>query len=180
MEQLDAAKRKATRSILELKEDLALDKVPILIESFDISNLGEREAVGSKITFLEGTPNKKEYRMYRIKTVSQQDDPAMMGEIIRRRFTRLSKERREPPDLVVVDGGITQVRAAKRQLDQMTLDIPVIGLAKKSEQIYMHDGRVLELDRNSTASLLLQHIRDEAHRFAVRYHRKRREEGELA
>lgn len=175
LEQSNAVKKKASRSLAELERELGLRKMPKLIECFDISNLGEKEAVGSKIAFMNGTPNKKEYRMYKIKTVSSQDDPAMMGEIIRRRFTRLLEEKGTLPDLVVVDGGITQVKSAKKSMYGLGIDIPVIGLAKKLEQIYMPDGEILEPERNSAASLLLQHVRDEAHRFAVRYHRKRRE-----
>ena len=175
LEQLGAIKKTAADSVSELGKNLGLNHPPRTIECFDISNLGEKEAVGSKIVFVDGTPNKKEYRMYKIRAVSGQDDPAMMGEIVRRRFTRLLKEKRDLPDLVVVDGGITQVKAAKRQLDQLAVDMTVIGLAKKSEQIHLPDGRILELDRDSASSLLLQHIRDEAHRFAVNYHRKRRE-----
>jgi excinuclease ABC subunit C len=180
LEQLDAARKKAANSLFELRSILGLKKVPKAIECFDISNLGEREAVGSKIAFLDGMPNKKEYRMYRIRTVFRQDDQAMIGEIVRRRFTRLLKEGRILPDLVVVDGGITQVRAAKRQLDELAVTAPVIGLAKRLEQIYLPDGRILEPHRNSASSLLLQHIRNEAHRFAVKYHRKRIEKTEVS
>ncbi len=175
LEQSYAAKKRAAISLAELKKELGLTKVPRLIECFDISNLGEKEAVGSKVAFANGAPNKKEYRMYKIKTVLGQDDPAMMGEVIRRRFTRLLEEKGTLPDLVVVDGGITQVKSAKRSLYGLGIDIPIIGLAKKLEQIYIPNGEILEPERNSESSLLLQHVRDEAHRFAVKYHRKRRE-----
>ena len=180
LEQLDATRTKATNALVELRNGLRLQKVPNVIECFDISNLGEREAVGSKVTFLNGLPNKKDYRMYKIKSVLHQDDQAMMGEIVRRRFTRLLKDGETPPDLIVVDGGTAQVNAAKRQLDELAVTIPVIGLAKRLEQIYLTDGRIIEPNRSSASSLLLQHIRDEAHRFAVKYHRKRREKAQVS
>jgi len=175
LEHLSTAKKKAADSLLELKNRLGLGKVPRLIECFDISNLGRRNAVGSKISFLDGMPNKREYRMYKIKTVFQQDDQAMIGEIVHRRFTRLLKDGGELPDLVIVDGGIAQVLAAKRKLDALAITTPIIGLAKRLEQICLPNGNILEIDVNSQPSLMLQQIRDEAHRFAVSYHRKRRE-----
>ena len=175
LEQLDLARNKAANALLELKNSLDLKRLPKIIESFDISNLGEREAVGSKIAFFNGMPNKKEYRMYKVRTVLGQDDPAMIGEIVRRRFTRLLEEKGAPRDLIVVDGGTAQVRAAKRQLDNLAITTPVIGLAKRLEQIFLPDGFIIESDRRSPSSLLLQHIRDEAHRFAITYHRKRRD-----
>jgi excinuclease ABC subunit C len=175
LEQLDLARNKAANALLELKNSLDLKRLPKIIECFDISNLGEREAVGSKIAFFNGMPNKKEYRMYKVRTVLGQDDPAMIGEIVRRRFTRLLEEKGAPRDLIVVDGGTAQVRAAKRQLDNLAITTPVIGLAKRLEQIFLPDGFIIESDRRSPSSLLLQHIRDEAHRFAITYHRKRRD-----
>lgn len=175
LDQIKEAKEKATKSVFELKKDLKLDNAPEVIECFDISNLGVKEAVGSKIVFLNGVPHKKEYRMYKIRTISNQDDQAMIGEIVRRRFNRLVKDGGRYPDLVMVDGGIAQVRAAKKQLDDLSIEIPIIGLAKKWEHIYLPNGKIIELDESSMSSLLLQQIRDEAHRFAIRYHRKRRE-----
>ena len=174
LEQSKTTQEKITKALINLKKDLKLDKKPQVIECYDISNLGEKEAVGSKIAFYNGKPNKKEYRMYKIKSIFTQDDQAMIGEIIQRRFNRLLKENGRQPDLIVVDGGITQVRAANRKLDKLKMNIPVIGLAKKQENIYLSNGKLLTLDRSSNSSILLQHIRDEAHRFAIRYHRKRR------
>ncbi len=164
-DQVTTAKKKAGDSLLELKNYLGLEKIPRTIECFDISNLGERNPVGSKICFYDGAPNKREYRKYRIKTVFHQNDQAMMGEIIARRFSRVLKEEETIPDLIVVDGGITQVLAAKKQLDSLGFTAPVIGLAKKQEQICLPSGTILDPDRNSKSSLLLQHMRDEAHRF---------------
>ncbi len=172
---LTTAKEKAANSLLELKNYLGLEKTPGTIECFDISNLGERNPVGSKICFCDGAPNKREYRMYRIKTVLHQNDQAMMGEIIARRFSRLLKEEKQVPDLIVVDGGIPQVLSAQKQLDNLGITAPLIGLAKRREQIFLPNGKMLETDRNSKSSLLLQHMRDEAHRFAINYHRRKRE-----
>jgi excinuclease ABC subunit C len=172
---LTAAKRKNADALLELKNYLRLEKTPGTIECFDISNLGERNPVGSKICFYAGAPNKREYRMYRIKTVLHQNDQAMIAEIIARRFSRLLKEEKKVPDLIVVDGGIPQVLAAKKQLDNLGITAPLIGLAKKREQIFLPNGEMLEPDQNSKSSLLLQHMRDEAHRFAINYHRRKRE-----
>ncbi len=168
-------RKKTVFSLRKLKSDLGLKKLPKLIECFDISTLGEKYPVGSKVAFLDGIPYKKGYRMYKIRTVLHQDDQAMIGEIVSRRFKRMLKENEKPPNLVVVDGGLAQLRAAKLRLDEFKIDIPIIGLAKRLEQIYLPDGKILHLDRNSKSSLLLQHIRDEAHRFAIKYHRKRRE-----
>lgn len=118
--------------------------------------------------------------MYRIKTILHQNDQAMMGEIIARRFSRLLKEEKKVPDLIVVDGGIPQVLAAKKQLDNLGITAPLIGLAKRREQICLSNGKMLEPDRNSKSSLLLQHMRDEAHRFAINYHRRKREKIQLS
>jgi excinuclease ABC subunit C len=175
LEQSRKTQEKNAKALGNLKKDLKLNKIPRVIECYDVSNLGEKEAVGSKIAFYEGKPNKKEYRMYKIKTISTQDDQAMIGEIIKRRFNRLLKEDRRQPDLIVVDGGLLQVKVAKMELDKLKINVPVIGLAKKKEDIYLPNGEVLGLDRNSNSSLLLQHVRDEAHRFAIRYHKKRRD-----
>ncbi|MCW3975929.1 MAG: excinuclease ABC subunit UvrC [Candidatus Bathyarchaeota archaeon] len=175
LNQLKLKRENVTKTLKQLKKDLSLNIFPRRIECFDISTLGEKEAVGSKIIFIEGSPHKRGYRMYKIKTITYQDDQAMIGEIVKRRFRRLLKEKEEPPNLVLVDGGLGQVRAAKKVIDDLSIDIPIIGLAKKFEHVYFPDGKMLNLDRQSNSSLLLQQIRDEAHRFAIKYHRKRRD-----
>jgi len=156
LEQTKKTQEKNAKALRNLKKDLKLNKIPRVIECYDVSNLGEKEAVGSKIAFYEGKPNKKEYRMYKIKTISTQDDQAMIGEIIKRRFNRLLKEDGRQPDLIVIDGGLLQVKVAKMELDKLKINVPVIGLAKKKEDIYLPNGEVLDLDRNSNSSLLLQ------------------------
>ncbi len=180
LDQLTKVKQKLQDSLEQLKKDMGLMDIPRLIECYDISNLGSKQAVGAKILFQDGRPNKKMYRMFKIKTISGQDDQAMMGEVIQRRFKRLIEEDTTPPDLVVVDGGITQVKKAKNELDTLSLSIPVIGLAKKWERIYFPDGNILELSNRSKSKLLLQQIRDETHRFALQYHRKRREKNQIS
>jgi excinuclease ABC subunit C len=175
LNQLKLKRENVNKTLKQLEKDLSLNIFPRRIECFDISTLGEKEAVGSKIIFIEGCPHKRGYRMYKIKTVTYQDDQAMIGEIVKRRFRRLLKEKEDPPNLVLVDGGLGQVRAAKKVIDDLSIDIPIIGLAKKFEHVYFPDGKMLNLDRQSNSSLLLQQIRDEAHRFAIKYHRKRRD-----
>jgi excinuclease ABC subunit C len=175
LNQLKLKRENVNKTLKQLEKDLSLNIFPRRIECFDISTLGEKEAVGSKIIFIEGSPHKRGYRMYKIKTITYQDDQAMIGEIVKRRFRRLLKEKEDPPNLVLVDGGLGQVRAAKKVIDDLSIDIPIIGLAKKFEHVYFPDGKMLNLDRQSNSSLLLQQIRDEAHRFAIKYHRKRRD-----
>ncbi len=175
LEQFESERMKALNSLQKLKEVLNLDRIPQMIECFDISNLGQKESVGSKVSFRDGRPDRKQYRMYKIKKIFHQDDQAMIGEIVERRFKRLLKEENIFPDLVVVDGGIAQLQAAKKKMDALNIKIPIIGLAKKQEQIYLQNGDILNLNTRSQPSLILQQIRDEAHRFALQYHRKRRD-----
>ncbi|MCX7008016.1 MAG: GIY-YIG nuclease family protein, partial [Kiritimatiellaeota bacterium] len=122
----------AAIGVAELQQVLALAKPPHIIEAYDVSNIAGTLAVGSLVCAVEGVPHKQRYRRFRIRTVEGSDDPAMMAEMIRRRFARLIAERGERPDLVLVDGGLTQLRAARRELDGLGLrDLPVAGLAKK-------------------------------------------------
>ena len=164
--------------IKRLQEALHLSELPHLIEGYDISNISGTHAVASQVCSKDGLPHKKNYRMYRIKTVPGIDDPGMMAEVIRRRFSRGLKEHQTLPDLVIVDGGITQLRAAKAELGKLGLsDLPIAGLAKRFEEIYQEkDNNVstLRLPTDSQALKILQQLRDEAHRFALTYHRKLR------
>ena len=183
----------AAAGVAELQQVLGLAKPPCVIEAYDISNIAGTLAVGSLVCAVEGMPQKQRYRRFRIRTVEGSDDPAMMAEMVRRRFARLIAEKGERPDLVLVDGGLTQLRAARRELDGLGLrDLPVVGLAKKFEEIYYEGavsqqmvssahhpplnthhsaGPVIRLPENSHALHVLQRIRDEAHRFALDYHR---------
>ena len=164
-------------SLSELKNLLGLKSMPQRIEGFDISNTGGDESVGSMVVFDEGKPNKSEYRKYKIRTVSGPDDVASLHEVIRRRYASLLTEGQEfMPDLVFVDGGKGQLNAALKALKELGVeDVAVASLAKKEEEIFIpsqKDG--LRLKRTSPALQLLQNIRDEAHRFAITYHRRRR------
>ncbi|TAN36827.1 MAG: excinuclease ABC subunit UvrC [Verrucomicrobia bacterium] len=173
----------AAAGVAELQQVLGMIKPPRVIEAYDISNIAGTLAVGSLVCAVAGMPQKQRYRRFRIRTVEGSDDPAMMAEMIRRRFARLIAERGERPDLVLVDGGLTQLRAARRELDGLGLrDLPVAGLAKKFEEIYYEGALsgqlsavsrdpIIRLPENSRALHVLQRIRDEAHRFALDYHR---------
>ena len=156
----------------ELKDHLGLDGIPHVIECFDISHTTGTSVVGSMVRFRDGRPDKQNYRRFRIKTVEGIDDVSAIGEVVRRRYARLIEERSTLPDLIMVDGGRGQLRAAVRETRDLGLTIPVIALAKKEEQVYMQGhAHPLPIDRKERASLFLQEIRDEAHRFAVAYHR---------
>jgi excinuclease ABC subunit C len=122
----------------------------------------------------DGMPYKAGYRKYQIKTVEGANDPAMMHEVIARRLARIKTGEVKPPDLIVIDGGNTQLGAALKAREATGLTIPMMGLAKKFEEIYAEDGRVLRFDKESPGMQILRRARDEAHRFAVSYHRNRR------
>ena len=163
----------------ELKKELDLPVTPFRIEAYDISNLQGNDAVGSMVTFVNAKTNKSGYRRFRIRNVDQIDDFAMIAEVIGRRFRRLAEEGAVRPDLVLIDGGKGQVSSARKVLLELGFDeIPVIGLAKKFEEIHRQGVRdPLKLPRRSAALKLLQRIRNEAHRFAIEYHRKLRSKG---
>ena len=156
----------------ELAEVLGLKKVPARIEAFDISNIKGEEACGSMVTFKDGRPEKSKYRMFKIREVEGQDDYAMMREVVRRRYTGSLKDKLSKPDLVIIDGGRGHLSAAAQEIRAAGLkDVPVIGIAKVFEHIYTL-GRDLPiaLPPSSKALQLIQRIRDESHRFAIRYH----------
>ncbi len=159
-----------------LRKALGLQKAPRRIECFDISNIGGRFAVGSMVCFLDGRPAGREYRRYRIRTVQGIDDFAMIREVIGRRYTRVMEEKAPLPDLVIVDGGEGQLNAAIQAL--MAANCPplaIIGLAKREEEVHLPGVKEpLRLPRHDPALKLLQAVRDEAHRFAISYHRQLR------
>jgi excinuclease ABC subunit C len=160
-------------SILALQKDLRLENAPKRIEAFDVSNLQGCDAVASMVVFDNGKPKKGEYRKFKIKNVQGIDDFRMMAETVERRITRILKENRELPDLILVDGGKGQLSAVLNVLKKFEIsDQPVIGLAKRLEEIYLPGiSDPQTLPRSSISLRLLQRIRDEAHRFAVTYHR---------
>lgn len=171
-------KEDAQAGLSALQAALALPEPPRVIECFDISNISGTYAVGSMVCSVGGLPQKNRYRLFRIKTVQGIDDPAMMAELIQRRYARVIQEKQKRPDLVLVDGGITQLRAAQSALNHLGLrDLPVAGLAKKFEEIHYernHSRAPIRFSLDSPALRLLQYIRDEAHRFALTYHRNLR------
>ncbi len=173
------------RALSDLQEVLALDKPPLRIECYDVSTIQGRDTVASMVVFEDGLPKKSDYRRFRIRTVAGQDDFAAMEETLRRRFTAylidrdLPVEERGkfayPPSLVVVDGGAGQLGRAVAVLAELGIDIPAVGLAKRLEEVYVPGtNEPITIARGSESLYLLQRVRDEAHRFAVTYHRKLR------
>jgi excinuclease ABC subunit C len=180
-----------SRALTELARTLGLEQAPLRIECYDISNLGPTDTVGSMVVFEDGLPKRSDYRRFEIKGVAGQDDFASMEEMLRRRFSRLVEPERDaptrgrrfsyPPALVVVDGGRGQLAQATKVLSDFGLSIPHIGLAKRLEEIYFPDHpEPLVIARGSESLFVLQHVRDEAHRFAITYHRSKREKRALA
>ncbi|HNQ36111.1 MAG TPA: UvrB/UvrC motif-containing protein, partial [bacterium] len=162
----------ADRRVLKLKERLGLEKEPLRIEAYDISNLFGSEAVGSMVTFLAGSPYRDGYRRFRIRGVRGSDDYAMLAEVLRRRFSETGWPK---PDLVLVDGGRGQVETARRVMKEVGVDLPLVGLAKKFERFFVAGRRLpLPVPPESPEGLFLRQVRDEAHRFAVGYHRRLR------
>lgn len=162
-------------AVLQLQEALGLPAPPQTIEAFDISNLGEAFAVAAMVHFRNGSPLRSAYRRYKIKTVESQNDFAMMMEVVTRRLRRLSDEDKAFPDLLLIDGGKGQLGAARKALAQFEKPPMLVSLAKKEETLfspYREEG--VELPASHPARKLAQHIRDEAHRWAVSYHRKLR------
>lgn len=175
-------KREELPSLEELARIIGLEAPPLRIEGFDISNTGGDESVGSLVVFEKGRPKKDEYRKYRIKTVAGPNDVASLQEVVHRRYSRILEEGQKLPDLVLVDGGKGQLHAAETALRSMGLgDVPLVSLAKKEEIIFTRGEKEgIRLDRTSPALKLLQFIRDEAHRFAISFHRQRREKKSFA
>ena len=163
-------------SLKELKDLLDLEKIPYRIEAFDISHIGGVQTVGSLIVFDRGEPLKKEYRKYKIKTVEGIDDVASIYEIVKRRYSRLIEENKQFPDLILIDGGKGQLNSAVRALKELKIEnIPVISIAKKEELIFIPGKKEpVVLEKSSPCLRLIQRIRDEAHRFAITFHRKLR------
>lgn len=166
-------KKTMENSLIELKKYLKLENLPRVIEGYDISNISGKFAVGSKVSFKDGKPNKKSYKHFKIKTPGP-NDFAMMEELLTRRLKRVDSD--PEPDLMVIDGGKGQLGMVCGVLEKLNLThIPVIGLAKEFEEIYTPNSkRPIIIPKNSKALHLLQQVRDESHRFAITYHRKLR------
>jgi excinuclease ABC subunit C len=180
-----------SRALAELGGLLELERAPLRIECYDVSNLGPTDKVGSMVVFEDGLPKRADYRRFEIKGVPGQDDFASMEEMLARRLARLASERdlgsgerrrfAYPPSLIVVDGGRGQLSAATKALAEADVHIPAIGLAKRLEEVYFPERPdPLLIPRGSEALFVLQHLRDEAHRFAVTYHRQKRARRALA
>ncbi|MCT4615489.1 MAG: excinuclease ABC subunit UvrC [Marinifilaceae bacterium] len=167
-----------TQSILELmKSDLRLNKLPSHIECFDNSNIQGTNPVASCVVFKNARPSKKDYRKFNIKTVVGANDFASMEEIIYRRYKRLIDEKQDLPQLVIIDGGKGQLGAALNSFERLNIrgEIAVIGIAKRLEEIFFPgDQYPLYLDKNSYTLKVIQHLRNEAHRFAITFHRDKR------
>ena len=161
------------QGVEELQRALGMVCVPHVIEAFDISNLAGNQAVGSMVRFVGGRPSNKDYRRFKIQQVFGIDDYRMMQEVVRRRYTRLVMERKPLPDLILIDGGKGHLGAARAVMQEMGLDkIPMMSLAKQEEEIFLPGKpESLRLAVGSQARYLVAHVRDEAHRFAIGYHK---------
>ena len=166
---------KISPSVLLLQKSLRLPLPPLIIETFDVSSLFGENPVGSMVRFQNGKPDKAGYRKYLIKQVTGQDDYAMLEEIIRRRYSRLAQESRQMPDLILVDGGLGQLHFAQKALNKLGLEIPLASIAKQEEEIFLPERKnPFKLPKTNDGLKLLQHCRDEAHRFAITFHKTRR------
>lgn len=159
----------------QLQRALNLPRLPERVETFDISNIMGNQAVGSMASFFNGKPDKSNYRRFRIREVEGIDDFQMLAEIIRRRYSRLKREGLIFPDLIIVDGGKGQLSAAVAALASLEVQIPIAAIAKRQEEIFLPGKRdPVRLAQDSLALQLVQRTRDEAHRFAISYHRQLR------
>lgn len=171
------------RLMSRMKADFRLSQEPRHIECFDNSNIQGSNPVASCVVFRNGKPSKRDYRHFTIKTVVGADDFASMKEVLHRRYTRLMSEGEELPQLVVVDGGKGQLNAAVEAFDEMGIrgKVALIGIAKRLEEIYFPGDRIpLYIDKKSESLRVVQHLRDEAHRFGITFHRDRRSKGQVA
>ncbi|SFL20137.1 excinuclease ABC subunit UvrC [Halanaerobium salsuginis] len=168
--------QRTSGAVEKLGQILAIDPAPYHIEGFDISNIQGTDSVASMVVFKNGRPSKQDYRRFKIKTVEGPDDFSSMKEVVERRYARLLREDRKLPDLILIDGGKGQLNAAYEILKLLGIeDLPIIGLAKKEEEIFRPNQREpITLPHHLPTLQLLQRVRDEAHRFAVSYHRKLR------
>ena len=174
--------RKSQRILGTMMKDLRMKEPPVMIECFDNSNFQGDYAVAAMVCFRNGRPDKNEYRHYNIKTVTGPDDFASMEEVIYRRYKRQIEENKPLPQLIVVDGGKGQLSAALNSLEKLELrgKITIIGIAKKLEEIYYPDDPLpLYIDKKSETLKILQRLRDEAHRFGITHHRKKRDKATL-
>jgi excinuclease ABC subunit C len=162
----------AVNEIEDLKNLLRLDKLPLRIEAFDISNIFGREATGSLVSFYKGFADKDNYRRFRIKSVETIDDYKMLSEVIHRRYLRLIEEKLPLPDLILIDGGRSHLSVVDKEVKKLGLKISLVSIAKDKENIYTKNkSKPIKLGQDTPALNLIRRVRDEAHRFAVSYHR---------
>ena len=157
---------------VKLKKILHLSRLPMKVEAFDVSNIQGKDACGSMVYFYNGMPDKSNYRKFRIKSVEDIDDYGMIREIVRRRYKRIKEEKTAFPDLIIIDGGKGHLGVAYDELVRLNLRrIPIIAIAKKKERIYTRSSKIpLDINRDGELLHFIQRIRDEAHRFALKYH----------
>lgn len=182
LSQAEKTKQKENRVTQQLKDDLKLKAIPNHIECFDNSNIQGTNPVASMVCFKNGKPSKKDYRHFKIKTVIGPDDFGSMKEIVFRRYKRLQDENIPFPNLIVIDGGKGQLHAACDALKELGIytDIPIIGIAKRLEEIYYPEDSIpLHISKKSESLKLIQQLRDEAHRFAITFHRSLRSKGQV-
>ena len=165
----------------ELKDAFGADSDITDIECFDISNIQGKYAVASMVHFTDGVPDTSQYRRFRIRSLDSPNDPAMIHEVVGRRLQHLMNEGLAMPDLMVIDGGVTQLTRAREAADAIGAEVRIVSLAKRYEEVFTHPKREpIRMSERSPGRKILQNIRDEAHRFAVTYHRKLRDKGSVA
>lgn len=177
LEKEKAAKKRIPHSVKELKEQLGLERLPRRIECFDNSNLQGSDPVASMVCFVDARTRKSSYKRFHIKTVEGPDDFASMKEVLSRRYKRVMDEEQQIPDLIVVDGGKGQLSSAVEALREIGFygECEIVGLAKRLEEVFVPSkSKPIMIPKKSSALKLLQQVRDEAHRFAVEFHRKKR------
>jgi excinuclease ABC subunit C len=167
------AKQRVSPVLIEIQEKLHLDNPPRWIEAFDVSNLGDKFAVGSSVAFKDGKPFKQYYRRYRIRRIVGQNDFAMIRQVVSRRLKDL-KKRKSKPGLLLIDGGKGQLSSALRVIKELDTGVPTFALAKRNDELYDARGNVISIPQTDKSFYLLKRLIDEAHRFAIGYHRKLR------
>jgi excinuclease ABC subunit C len=177
LEKEQSSRERIPQAVKDLKEFLHLQRLPRRIECFDISNIQGSDQVGSMVTFVDATPKKSEYKKFHIRSVDGADDYASMKEVVKRRYRKLIRDGLQVPDLIVVDGGKGQLNAAIEVLDELDFKdhAEIVGLAKRLEEVFL-PGKPdpVMIPKTSPALKLLQRVRDEAHRFAITFHKKKR------
>ena len=174
--------QRGTRILKEMQKDLSLKDLPSHIECFDNSNIQGTNPVSACVVFKMGKPSKKDYRHFNVKTVVGPDDFSTMREVVYRRYHRLIEEGSPLPQLIVIDGGKGQLSAACESLKELGIygKVAIVGIAKRLEEIYYPEDSIpLYLDKNSESLKIIQHLRDEAHRFGITFHRNQRSKGQV-